>query len=308
MVEHWHLKGLTRVDVLVAGAVCLLLIALVPVLLAKPREQSIRQLCGANLAQIGKTMLAYANDYQSALPRAGGPTTTWGSVLNWKSPNRYAAFGLDAKSQGGTATISSCFFLLVKYYEMPTRLFICRGDQGTAEFVLSGWGKSIPTNFKLTDAWDFGPRTESFRHCSYSYHLPFGLFPLTTSRNPNLAVAADRNPFLKSPMATAAFLAAFKPDLPIFMGTAEQACAGNAVTHDRDGQNVLFLDGRVSFEKRAYCGIENDNIYLISVFPDRGSPVGIVAGPPMPTSANDRDSYLVHDPDTWPSAAKPQQP
>jgi len=304
MAEQWNLKRLTRADVLVVGAVCLLLIALVPVLLAKPREQSGRRLCGANLAQIGKTMLAYANDYQGALPRAAA---TWGAVPNWKSPNRYAAFNLDAKGQGGTATIGSCFFLLVKYYEIPTKLFICRGDQGTTEFVLSGWGKSIPTNFKLTDAWDFGPRTESFQHCSYSYHIPFGLFPLTTSRNPNLAVAADRNPFLKSPMADPASLALFKPDLPMFMGTAEQACAGNAVTHGRDAQNVLFLDGRVSFEKRAYCGVENDNIYLISVFPDRGSPVGIVPFPGAVTPANDRDSVLVHDPDTWPTA-KPQQP
>jgi hypothetical protein len=307
MAEHWHLKGLTRVDVLVVGAVCLLLIDLVPVLLAKPRERSIRQLCGANLAQIGKTMFLYANDYQGALPRAGGPTTTWGSVLNWKSPNRYAAFGLDAKSQGGTATISSCFFLLVKHYEVPTRLFICRDDQGTTEFVLSGWGKSIPTNVKLTDAWDFGPRTESFKHCSYSYHIPFGGFLLTTSRDPNLAVAADRNPYLKSPDPRPRELASFKPDIPPWGGTPEQAREGNAITHDTDGQNVLFLDGRVSFEKRAYCGVENDNIYLISAFPNRGSPLGVVPIPGAAVPSNEHDSVLVHDPDTWPTA-KAQQP
>ncbi len=305
MAERWNLTGLTRADVLVAGVTCLLLIALVPVLLAKPREQSLRRLCGANLAQIGKTMLAYANDYQGTLPRAAA---TWGAVPNWKAPNRYAAFSLDVKGRGGTATISSSFFLLVKYYEIPTRLFICRGDKGTTEFVLSGWGKSIPTNFKLTDAWDFGPRTESFKHCSYSYHIPYALYPLTTSRSPNLAVAADRNPFLRSPMADPASLALFRPDLPLFMGTAEQACAGNAVTHGRDGQNVSFLDGRVTFEKRSYCGIEKDNIYLISMSTPQGSPVGTIPGPPWATPANDRDSVLVHDPDMWPSAAKPQQP
>jgi hypothetical protein len=304
MAERWNLKGLTRADVLVVGAVCLLLIALVPMLLAKPREQSVRQLCGANLAQIGKTMFAYANDYQGALPRAAA---TWGAVPNWKSPNRYAAFNLDVKGQGGTATISSCFFLLVKYYETPTRLFICRDDQGTTEYVLSGWGKSIPTNFKLADAWDFGPISESFRHCSYSYHIPFGLYPLTTSRDPNLAVAADRNPFHKSPMAAPVPLVLFKPDLPTFMGTAEQARAGNAVTHGRDGQNVLFLDGRVSFERRAYCGVEKDNIYLISENPTRGSPLGIVPLPGAAVPSNGHDSVLVHDPDTWP-AAKAQQP
>ena len=304
MAERWNLKRFTRADALVVGVICLLLVVLVPVLLAKPREQSIRQLCAANLAQIGKTMLAYANDYQGALPRAAA---TWGAVPNWEAPNRYMAFSLDVKGQGGTATISSCFFLLVKYYEVPTKLFICRGDRGTTEFILSGWGKSIPTNFKLADAWDFGPRTESFKHCSYSYHIPFGRYPLTTSRDPNLAVAADRNPFFKSPMANPVPLVLFQPDLPTFPGTAEQARTGNAIAHGRDGQNVLFLDGRVSFEERAYCAVDNDNIYLISIFPNRGSPVGEVAFFPGVTPSNDRDSFLVHDPDTWP-AAKPQQP
>jgi hypothetical protein len=306
MEERWNLKRPTRVDVLVAGPVCLLLIALVPVLLAKPREQSTRQLCGANLAQIGKVMFIYANDCKGALPRAGGPTTVWGTVPSWGLPSRYAAFGLNAKGQGGTATISSCFYLLVKYYETPTRLFICRGDKGTTEFRLSGWGRTIPTNFKLTDAWDFGPRSESFKHCSYSYHIPYGRYYLTTSRDPNLAVAADRNPYLRSPMADPAPLALFKPDTKDFLGTPAQACAGNAMAHNRDGQNVLFLDGRVSFEKRAYCGVENDNIYLLSMFLERGSPVGAIPVPPTAAPSNEHDSILVHDPNNWASAVKTQ--
>ena len=308
MAERWDLKGLTRVDVLVAGVLCLLLTILVPVLLAKPLEQSIRQLCAANLAQIGKTILVYANDYQGTLPRAGGPTTVWGAVPNWRSPNRYAAFNLDAKGQGGTATISSCFFLLVKYYEIPTKLFICRDDQGATEYVLSGWGKSIPTNFKLTDAWDFGPKTESFKHCSYSYHIPFGLYPLTTSRDPNLAVAADRNPWLKSPDPGPRQLASFKPDIAPWRGTPEQARGGNAITHDTDGQNVLFLDARVTFEKRPYCGVDNDNIYLVSSSPDVGSPLGSIPDSPVVKPSNKRDSVLVHDPNTWPAAVRTQQP
>jgi hypothetical protein len=307
MAERWNWRRLTRADALVVGGICLLLIVLVPILAVKPREQSIRQLCGANLAQIGKIMLAYANDYQGALPRAGGPTTTWGQVARWDVLDRRRAFSLDAKGEGGCASVNSCFYLLVKYYGAPTRLFVCRGDKGTTEFVLSNLVGDL-ADFKPADGWDFGPSTEAFKHCSYSYHIPFSLYPLTTSRNPNLAVAADRNPFLKSPMADPAFLAPFKPDLPLFMGTAEQARAGNAVTHRRDGQNVLFLDGRVSFEKRAYCGIEDDNIYLISVFPDRGSPLGIVPVPGATTSANDRDSVLVHDPDTWTFGGLPGRP
>ncbi len=97
MAERWNLKRLTRADALVVGGICLLLVVLVPVLAVKPREQSIRRLCSANLAQIGKTMLVYAHDYEGALPRAGGPGTTWGIVPCWDASDRHQAFGLDAK-------------------------------------------------------------------------------------------------------------------------------------------------------------------------------------------------------------------
>ncbi len=298
MAERWDLKRPTRADALVVGGICLLLVILVPVLKVRPREQSARRFCGANLAQIGKTMFVYANDHQGALPRAGGPTTAWGSVAVWTAPTRSMAFGIAVDGKGGKATISSSFYLLVKYYEAPTRLFVCRGDKGTTEFKLFGLGKAVPPNFKLTNAWDFGPLVETFNHCSYSYHIPYGLYPLTTSRDPNLAVAADRNPYLRSPMADALSIVGFRPDIDPFRGTREQACWGNAIVHGRDGQNVLFLDGHVAFEKRSYCGVDNDNIYLVSLDAQHGSPVGTVPTvPPLALPANERDSVLVHDPD-----------
>jgi hypothetical protein len=57
MAEQRGLRSLSRADVLVAAIICLLLILLVPVLFARPREQSIRKTCAANLAQIGKDSL-----------------------------------------------------------------------------------------------------------------------------------------------------------------------------------------------------------------------------------------------------------
>ncbi len=105
---------------LVAGVVCLVLVLLVSMLHAMTREHYFRTVCAAHLAEIGKTMFVYANDNETALPRAGGPTTTWGAVSNWSFPQRYVAFGLAADGNGGKATISSCFYLLVKYYQLPT--------------------------------------------------------------------------------------------------------------------------------------------------------------------------------------------
>jgi len=285
--------GWTRVDVLVAAALGVFLLAVVAPLASKPRERASRVLCKANLGMIGKAMLLYAGDYEGVLPRSGGPTSEWGPVA-WDASDRYDAFGISISGDGGRASISSCFYLLVKYLEMPTRLFVCPGDRGTSVFSLGDEAVFVE-DFELADAWDFGQSPN--RHCSYAYHMPFGQYALTTALDPNLPVAADRNPWIISPAANAGDYSVFLPDLPGCGGTVETARAGNAISHRCDGQNVLFLDGRVTFEHRSFCGIDDDNIYTKSSMPGKGDPMGMVpivgsGGAP----ANRKDSLLLHDP------------
>lgn len=135
------------------------------------------------------------------------------------------------------------------------------------------------------------------RSCSFSYHVPFGQYALTTSRDPNLAVAADRNPWLPSPAGAASNIAEFKVDLPGNAATPETGRKGNAIAHGLDGQNVLFLDGRVTFETRSFCGLEYDNIYTVAIgASDRGLPTGTVPVFPYAMPASLKDSILVHDP------------
>jgi hypothetical protein len=291
-------KGFAVTGIAIPALVLFLAFTIVWPTLVRIRQLAIRATCGTNLSGIGRTMWLYSNDYQNRLPVAGGPGSTWGAVANWTATNRQDAFGLTADSTGGKATISSCLYLLVKYAQVPPRSFVCWSDSGTTVFSLSALGGVSPES-KLVSGWDFGPPGESWRHCSYAYHIPFGHRPLIVSAAPGFVVAADRNPFLASPSGGAAPLTCFRPDLPDCGGTADQAKAGNALAHQRDGQNVMYLDTHVSFEKRAYCGIENDNIYLISPDAAKGSPTGNVPQPPTVTPAGPKDSVLVHDPDRF---------
>jgi hypothetical protein len=72
-----------------------------------------------------------------------------------------------------------------------------------------------------------------------------------------MAVAADRNPWLPT---TTADSTKFK--VPEESGsTVETQLEGNSNSHGKEGQNVLFMDSHVYFEKRAYCAIDDDNIY-----------------------------------------------
>jgi prepilin-type processing-associated H-X9-DG protein len=219
--------------------------------------------------------------------------------------DRHGAFGVNpADGTGGAATISSCLYLLVKYERVATETFVCPSDAGTTPFTLSNLSVSPPNTFGLADAWDFGPPCDAQKHCSYAYHIPFSPYALKAPRDPGFPVAADRNPWIKSPAADRGNFASFRPDIPPWNGSPQQARAGNAITHESKGQNVLFVDGHVEFAKRAYCGLDDDNIYTVSTASTWGSPVGTPPAVRVGLGPNHRrDAVLVHDPDVIPYGA-----
>jgi prepilin-type N-terminal cleavage/methylation domain-containing protein len=280
-------KGFTLVELLVVIAIIALLMGILMPALARVRQIAFRMVCGTNLSGIGKAMLIYANDYEDELPRAGGRNSTWSvQIPDWQALNRFGAYGVAADGSGGTANISSCFYLLVKYAEVTPKSFICKGDSGATEFKPADDGAG---NRDLIDPWDFG--IEPWTHCSYSYHMPFGLYALTTSSEPGMAVAADRNPLQASPAAAAKqWPGTFLPD-----GGKEAVKYGNAIAHQEDAQNVLFLDIHVGQEKVPFCGINDDNVYT---FWDGGD-IRIGAAPIIGSSEpqNRLDSLLVDDGD-----------
>jgi hypothetical protein len=229
-------------------------------------------------------MLVYANDYDEQLPRSGGKDTMWANrIPDWRANERVVAYGLADYGNGGQGSITSCFYLLVKYAKVRPKSFICWGDKETTVFnpAKEDMGDRAPT-----DLWDFG--SEPSKHCSYSYHMPFGQYALTTESEPGMAVAADRNPLQDSPAATAkTWPGIYNPD-----GDRMTVRYGNAITHQEDAQNVLFMDHHVGQEKRPFCGINDDNIYT---FWDGGD-IRIGTAPTIGSQPLDRlDSLLVHD-------------
>jgi len=270
------------VPVLSVPIIALLMGILMPAM-ARTRQIAFRMTCGTNLSFIGKAMLIYSNDYDDELPRSAGRNGTWKPrIPNWQASNRFQAHGVSPNGQGGQGSISSCFYLLIKYAEVTPRTFICKGDTGTTEFSPYEEGAG---NMDLIDFWDFGD--DPTDNCSYSYHMPFGMYALTTSSEPGMPVAADRNPFIRSPMDEARDISLFEPE-----GGTRAIRMGNAIQHQEDGQNVLFLDSHVEFVKSPNRGIDEDNIYTFWDGRDirRGSPPTLGSQPMGRT-----DSLLVHD-------------
>jgi hypothetical protein len=200
---------------------------------------------------------------------------------------------------------------LVKFAEVTPKSFVCKGEPTKKAFKAS----EHIANFEDEDAWDFGPsdwgnNIGPYNHCSYSYHQPYNqCFLSLASSEPGMAVAADRNPHLDwytNPTGFEPFKAGKNLDGIKFTQL------GNASAHQREGQNVLFMDNHVYFEKLSYCGVDEDNIYTTwnpsAKYPkEQGAPPACgVYDTSVPT--NRKDSLLVNECGPGPQPTIPPQP
>lgn len=97
------------------------------------------------------------------------------------------------------------------------------------------------------------------KHLSYSFQNPY---PASTAPpqnlrwagtvHPRLAIAADKNPGMSSGSSVS---------IVVKTSPAKQMKISNSQNHERVGQNVLYVDGHVSFEQTPFVGPPRDNIY-----------------------------------------------
>jgi len=270
-------KGFTLVELLVVIAIIALLMGILMPALARVRQIAYRMVCGTNLSGIGKAMLIYSNDNEEEFPRAGGAGSEWGNrgeIADWDSQIG-RQYGRPPRCQ---VTITSSFYLLVKYSDVTPKQFVCKGDIGTKVFQLSEATTLADDIDDVTKVWDFGDTQSTAlipaQYCSYSYHMPYADkqrstpgFPITSVSNPASPLCADRSPCLDKNAEV--YLCGNDPDeeAPSWCTEPEpphycdEDKTGNAAAHQREGQNVLFNDQHVDFEKFPNVGIANDNIW-----------------------------------------------
>jgi hypothetical protein len=296
-----RLRGLAMRDVVALLVVLAFAVGLLMPMLARAGAGSTREKCAKNLSGLGKALLIYANDYDDELPRAGGRNSNWAPV-SWAAPTRRLAYSITSPAgAGGNATITSCFYLLVKYAEVHPKQFVCENDPCACEFVFDKEANR-GTISEVTQAWDFGSAPQT--HCSYAYHAPWGQYAATTSSVPSFIVVADRNPYIASPGRKAKSYPRSADGTRVFKGksgTIADQLYGNTDIHQEEGQNVLSIDGHVAFQTRAYCGLDEDNIYTVSAVADKGDPMGVapIVATAGATPTNREDAVLVHDPIVW---------
>jgi len=274
-------KGFTLVELLVVIAIIALLMSILMPALAQVRRLAQRIVCGTHLAAIGKAMLVYAQDNEQDFVRAGGKQSKWSTTMvikDWKAvasgsnPAQYVAFGVPPSKP---ATIASCFYMLIKYSDGIPKIFNCAGDLGSHIFNLADCtAATVPDSMK--DAFDFGNGLQGTywpgEYVSYSYHMPFTwgtanrCYALQSSDSAASPLCADRNPYIdKNARDYIDTLGGKTKDEKCTWtttGLMDPDKVRNSAAHQREGQNVLYVDGHVEFESSPNCGVQNDFIWI----------------------------------------------
>lgn len=347
-------KGFTLVELLVVIAIIAMLLAILMPALAKVRTLAQRIMCGTNQGGLGKAMMTYASDdkYES-YPVGGGAgavldvatqtTNAADSTWHWDCKD---SIGTGDNKVSGTikATIGSCLYLLVKFADVPPEQFLCPGGNekkfDLTNYIEHPYASGMAT--AVTDVWDFGNYADrqtspayspGMGHNSYSYQQPLPLVigdakvgkphPITASSSPSAVVLADRNPwFTDNSKDPTQWLTLNNNDTsyPIWDTTNKQISKDNgylwnSLQHKQDGQNVLFADQHVKWQKLFNVGINQDNIYVpwnmtsvemsnVTSADTRSQYVQYRTGPSCPNpwsqtainfSQDDSDTYLVSD-------------
>lgn len=263
--------GFSLVEFLVLIGVVALLISIFVPFLARGREMEHRARCARNLANINIVLRSYADRNNYLLPSVIHDTT--------HKPNGYTAFtGPDDPdpfapgSKVAPNDVTASLFLLMRYgyisdgRQVGLSLFICPSSGDEADTLTDAGGGAVESmrrsNFR-------GPRNLSYGYCS-----PFSSSPKfqmnTDVLGATFAVMADKSPGVD-----------FQSDVtgPAMDAPALEIAKANSRNHDRAGQNVLYGDGHVSFERTPYCGYRDaktplDNIYTAAASAPTTLPTG----------------------------------
>ncbi len=276
-------KGFTLVELLVVIAIIAMLLAILMPALSRVRTLAYQMICGTNQSGIGKAILLYSSENEQKYPEFGPggeggqyiARTAWAGFLDpyeWDERDNYTEYsGEDADT-----TVTASMYLLVKYADVNPSQFICSA-QGATKFELDDYESQIAAANPaedITECWDFGPRPD--KHVSFAFNYPYSDYNPDGSSPPATPLMADTNPWMTAnPLGSAPTTTVWTPagtpntmEDPQHIDYSDAAQTsyyklGNSASHGLEGQNVLFNDMHVKFQKTPNVGIEQDNIYTI---------------------------------------------
>lgn len=316
-------KGFTLIELLVVVAIIALLISILLPSLSRARELAKRAVCSSNLRGIGQSQHIYANDnyewfsqhyyeptYTQTVPAVGGVdyvgmlgTTGSLSIRDATSPSTSPEASHPSRS----------LFLLIISGQSTAGQFVCPSSSDEQD-DMRNQGSDNQTGGDSEAArpgysrFDF----KGYTRLSYAYQVPYGrkAKPRETL-DQRMPLSADKGPYYQASSSGATGTTGSIPDErstsvsppnwsdsgpALLKKSNEEWRPYNAVNHNFEGQNILFVDGHVDFERKPIAGVFNDNIYTATDSYDDipRSYIGVVDdGSQGLTPLNNTDSLMV---------------
>jgi hypothetical protein len=300
-----------------------ILIAILLPSLARARELAKRAVCSANLRGIGQAMHIYSNDNEEWFPihyyrepkdQPGSPPVhgiRWQGMMGSHDPLRISKATSPTLSPDAGHPSRSLFLLIIQGTS-TSRQFICPSSRDE-EDDLRNYGSDAGGNTTVMasqpgiNRFDF----RGYRHLSYGYQLPYGKKGRPWQNlDVRMAVMADKGPYTKEAgpglegtrTSVDGRSDVSPPDEWSGLGPAEVLRRPekdwrpyNSRNHRGEGQNVLFVDDHVDFQKRPTVGVNNDNIYTIQSGESRISTlIGLMPAPDQLVGPmTNTDSFIV---------------
>jgi prepilin-type N-terminal cleavage/methylation domain-containing protein/prepilin-type processing-associated H-X9-DG protein len=236
-------RAFTLIELLVVMAIITILLGILLPAIEHVRHQGYIDKCASNLRNIGQAMVMYANENHGSFPRTiyvPGSPMVFGT--NPAATDPFQAGGPVAND------VTAAIFLLMRAEKIPPVFLICPYDD-VFEYQADNAEIDNRSNF-----------TDQKINLGYSFADPYpdaasvnAGYKWTASVSADFAIASDKNPGTDAP----------RDDVINISVTSAQSAMekGNSGNHEKDGQNVLFGDGHVSWEQTPFCGVNGDNIF-----------------------------------------------
>lgn len=293
-------KGFAIAAIWIGGFCALFAVPMIAALhspgLSASMSESNRHYCAANLRGIAQSMVVYSAENEGLFPVTSPPATaTSYSVFATVAPGATSEETLKQmysdRSMRGDVTAS--LWILVLKQQCTPKQFLCKSDPNASAVASSVTsGNDFLSNFTAPPG-----STTANSALSYSMAYPW----IDSLRRPGLDGASE-------PVVGAWWRNTTDSRLPLMsdmapmngtgsspvinvMSNATSNRAWNSGNHNRDGQEVVFGDVHVTFERTPLVGLNMDNIWTSA-----GRAPGVVRGTlgaPIEALINSFDTVMV---------------